>query len=103
MSNRKYIDRLREWLEALNNIRCYRDEYDNICYGTMKQKHIVHLHTYNLHADIEVNDLEKYNYYKTKYDLLSHDWKPKKWLIVDTNNSKNYHIAKEIISWVYEN
>ena len=101
MSERKYIDRLREWVESLKDVEYYRDKYDNVCYGNLKQKHIVHLHTYNLHADIEVNDSSKFNEYLKMYDVRYHEFEPDRWLIVNVDNWKKYDVAKEIISYVY--
>mgnify|MGYP001061110795 CR=1 FL=1 len=103
MSDREYVDKLKEWVESLNDIKHYRDEYDNVCYGNSKQKQIVHMHTYNLHADIEVNNPNKFKEYLEKYDINSHDWEPNKWLIVNVDDWKKYDIAKEIISWAYNN
>lgn len=101
MSDRKYIDELRRWIDSLENMLCYSDKYDNVCYGTSKQKHIVHLHSYNLHADIEVNNSFKFKNYLRRYDLKSHEFEPKKWLIVDVTDWDNYDIAKEIIYTIY--
>ena len=101
MSKREHVDKLREWVESLSDIIYYRDKYDNVCYGNSKQKHIVHLHAYNLHADIEVNNSNKFKEYLKKYDITTHEWEPDKWLIVDITDWKKYSIAKEIISYVY--
>tara|TARA_Y100000034_G_C6900863_1_gene416656 strand:- start:2610 stop:2930 length:321 start_codon:yes stop_codon:yes gene_type:complete len=103
MSERECVNRLREWIESLSDINYYRDKYDNVCYGNSKQKHIVHLHAYNLHADIEVNDSNKFKEYLDKHELRPHEWNPDKWLIVDVDDWKKYEIAKEIIYDVYDN
>ena len=99
MNTRKFIDRLIVWIEKLGLNR-YRDEYDNWCYGNKKQKHMFHLHPSDTHADIEVNDSEKFNEFLEKFDIEPHSWHPSNWLIVDLVNQSNFEAAKEIIEWV---
>ena len=102
MLNRKYVVLLEEWIKSLEGIESYIDKYDNICYGTSKQKHIVHLHSYNLHADIEVNNSFKFKDYLRRYDVGFHEFEPEKWLIVDVKDWDNYSIAKEMICSAYD-
>ncbi len=102
MKKRKFVDRITVWIGKLGLNR-YRDEYDNWCYGNEKQKHIFHLHPYNTHADIEVNDSKKFDEFLEKFSIEPHSWHPNNLLIVDLVDEENFTVAKEIIEWVLRN
>ena len=95
----QFVNKLKSWLESLP-LNQYSDEYNNWCFGNKKQKHIIHLHPYNTHADIEINNPQKHKAFLDKFNLQAHEWRPNNWLIIDLKTKKDYEIAKEIISLI---
>ena len=102
VDERYYVGELKSWIENLPRVKQYRDEYNNWCYGTSNQRHIVHLHPYNTHADIEVNDSDDFKEFLNKYDVRAHEWNRNKWLIADLVDEEMFQAAKTIIRSVYE-
>ena len=97
MESRKFVNKLKEWIESIEGIQQYTDNYNNWCYGTSKQKHIIHLHPYNTHADIEINNSEMFRKFLNKFDSRPHEWNTQNWLIINIISKENYDAAKEVI------
>ncbi len=95
--SRKYVDELKSWLDGLN-LEQYSDEYNNWCYGTEKQKHVVHLHPYNTHADVEINNRQIFNKFLKNYSVRAHEWNPDNWLVIDVTSREMMEVAKKAVS-----
>ena len=97
----QFVQKLKSWLEsqALNQ---YTDEYNNWCFGNNSQKHICHLHPYNTHVDIEINNSSKHKEFIEKFQIQPHQWHQDNWLIIDLQTEKDFEVAKEIISGIIE-
>lgn len=98
----QFVQKLKLWLESQPSNQ-YADEYNNWCFGSKNQKHICHLHPYNTHADIEINNSKKHKEFIDKFNLQAHSWHQDNWLIVDLKSDKDLDVAKEIIGWIMKN